>query len=285
MRYVRRDPSVGARRGRAGFTLVELLVVIAIIGVLAALLLPAIQAARRNGRIGATVGEIGSLKTALQAFQTEWSELPNPTALGSGGGVLALWVNTQFLDAAYRAGNTSGLNGGNEDWQQVRVVGPSGGKWSFETGNAPESALLVNGRVDLPELLYMIVATRFRALDNSNNPVGAFCFDRNGNGSRDPEEIMYAPASNGSPYLELRASQVSDLDGDGYPEMLDAFDNPILYSVGLRNARAAEVWSMGPDGKVDPLNNGYDDDGDGLIDEREDSVNHVPELVDDIVSW
>jgi prepilin-type N-terminal cleavage/methylation domain-containing protein/prepilin-type processing-associated H-X9-DG protein len=78
-------PFVGAgsmangKQPRAGFTLIELLVVIAVVGVLVALLLPAIQSAREAARRTQCISQLKQLALAAHEFEVQYGHYPYGT--------------------------------------------------------------------------------------------------------------------------------------------------------------------------------------------------------------
>ena len=86
------------RRGSSGFTLVELLVVIAIIGVLVALLLPAVQAAREAARRMQCQNHMKQISLAVHNYHDTFLGLPPGEANGTYGGSSALAAILPYLE-------------------------------------------------------------------------------------------------------------------------------------------------------------------------------------------
>lgn len=120
---------------RRGFTLVELLVVIAIIGVLIALLLPAVQQAREAARRIQCNNQLKQLGLAMHNYHDTYLKMPfNACATGSGSTAPSFFVRLlPFIEqgAAYDQLNFGGFNNG-----------------TFIADNSGTNAVLVTLRVD-----------------------------------------------------------------------------------------------------------------------------------------
>lgn len=137
-------------RRTSGFTLVELLVVIAIIGILVALLLPAVQAAREAGRRTQCVNHLKQLCLASHNYHDTFKSLPfgkGPSYPGAAG--YARW-SAQALLLPFMEQRPL--------WDSIDFRLPPetpgmGGVINFMPSYAPGSANAIPCRTRLPSLI------------------------------------------------------------------------------------------------------------------------------------
>src|SRR5438045_7207734 len=111
-------------RRRGAFTLVELLVVIAIIGLLVALLLPAVQAAREAARRMQCTNHLRQLNLSLHNFHDVNGTFPKQTSPGGLTGVSWLCLVLPYLEQKSLADQVQPLQGSYQSGQNAnRVLG------------------------------------------------------------------------------------------------------------------------------------------------------------------
>ena len=119
-----------ARGNRRGFTLVELLVVIAILGILSAILIPALTGMIERGNRAKSSGNLRQIGAAFLAYATEHNGyLPPPMGrLSSGQPAQQLWWPIHLLP--FTGGETKIFDrpGLNKTWNDPEAVNPENGQ-------------------------------------------------------------------------------------------------------------------------------------------------------------
>jgi len=186
-----------------GFTLIELLTVIAIIGILAAILIPTVGAARTSAKKASSKVFLNQLLTALEAYKSEYGYYPSQLASSTNdeGCIIKLSDNATSIELikALSGRNPDGSTLSADDMNALNPKGLS--FFSFAQSN-----FYYNNNTDTYDDTQLV--------DSFNNTNIFIIMDTNANGVI----ISDGPSDNKDTSATIHASLGAYVNGDGKQE-------------------------------------------------------------------
>jgi len=215
-------------RSRSAFTLIELIVVILVIGILAAILLPAIGNVRATARNAQVTVDIKNLEAAIAAFKLKFGMEPPSSFLigsenvhytGSDIGKSSIAIMRELWPSYVPREADSNLPG--------QVLGISGPQYL----NGAECLAFFLGGPGM----YTASGSSTDLLPNgfSSNPLSPF---------------FQSGSSRVGPFLEIDTAKLVDVDGDGFYEILDTLPNQTMPYQYLSSYNGRGYKPFGADG-------------------------------------